>query len=97
MKNYPKSERQEHVENWKKGTLSKAAYAKSVGIIPTTFYNWTNGKKSKKQGLIEIPETKLLGEEPRQIHITQGALTVSVPVCVEMKQLRKVFEALGAV
>ena len=57
MRNYSEQERLKHVENWKKGTISKAVYAKSAEIVPTTFYTWTQEKNNKKkeQGFVEIP------------------------------------------
>jgi|GEM_PF-2688076 len=49
VKKYGEQERLEHIKNWKKGTLSQTAYAKSAGIIPTTFFTWTKEKKEKKK------------------------------------------------
>ena len=54
MRNYTEKEKHEHLENWKSGTLSKAGYAKSAGIIPTTFYSWAKEKSEEKQGFVEI-------------------------------------------
>ena len=47
-KSYTKAERQQHIEEWKRSSLSKTAYAKSAGIITTTFYNWFHGEQIKR-------------------------------------------------
>jgi len=48
MKNYTEEERQQHLENWKNGALSKKAYAKSARLHPTTFYTWARGEDAGK-------------------------------------------------
>ena len=94
MKNYTEKERQEHVEKWKKGALPKTVYAKSAGIFPTTFYNWTKGKKTKKQRLVEIPKNKLT-LQPQSLVIEKGNMTVRLPLSAGVKDLQNIFAALG--
>ena len=95
MKIYAEIERQEHMENWKKGTLSKAAYAKAAGIHPTTFYTWVRGTTDVgKQSLVEIPKKKL-AVSSGSLRIEKGSITVHVPLCTGMKDLQTIFAALG--
>ena len=97
MKNYTEAERQEHLEKWKSGTLSKAAYAKSAGIYPTTFYTWTREKRSRgKKGFVEINK-KLLLKPSQNIIIEKGTYTIRVPLSVEVKELHAVFSALEGI
>ena len=94
MKSYTETERQEHLESWKNGTLSKAAYAKSAGIYPTTFYTWAQGKARKeKQDFVEIK--KGLIQKPKEdIVIELGTITIRLPLSAEVKELQTVFNAL---
>jgi len=94
MKNYSEAERLEHVENWKKGSLSKTAYAKSAGIIPTTFYTWAQGTGAGEQAFVEVPREKVIGKAPG-ITIEKGSITIHVPLSTELKTLQTVFKALG--
>jgi len=94
MKNYTEKERQEHVEKWKKGALPKTVYAKSAGIFPTTFYNWTKEKKVRKQRLVEISQNKL-AVQSQSLVIEKGSMTVRLPLSVGIKDLQIVFAALG--
>ena len=94
MKKHSKAERLEHVENWRKGGLSKAAYAKSEGLIPTTFYTWARGLDVQKQTFVEIPRGKVFARE-KGIVIETGKITISLPLCADIKELQKVFSVLG--
>ena len=94
MKSYTKEERQEHMENWRKGTLSKAAYAKSAGIVETTFYNWTKKLRKKKQGFIEIQQGNISGGIP-EITIEKGNITIRVPLSAGSEGIGTVLNALG--
>ena len=94
MKNYTSAERQEHLEKWKNGSLSKAAYAKAAGIYPTTFYTWTRAKKSKaKQGFVEIKK-RLIQTTNHDLVIEKGNITIRVPMSAGEKELQIVFAAL---
>ena len=94
MKSYTKEERQEHLENWRKGTLSKAAYAKSAGIVKTTFYKWAQESKKGKQGFIEIRNRKIPGTV-QEIVIEKGSLTIRVPLSAGAEGIRTVVNAFG--
>jgi acyl CoA:acetate/3-ketoacid CoA transferase alpha subunit len=94
MKSYTETERQEHLENWKQGTLSKAAYAQSAGILPTTFYTWTRGTtENEKQGFVEINKQAFVGNN-QNIVIEKGTITVRMPMTTGMKELQTVLGAL---
>ena len=94
MKSYTETERQEHVENWKNGTLSKSGYAKSAGIFPTTFYHWTNKKsKVKNQDFVELNNI-VIPETGGDIVIEKGTMTIRIPLSVGSKELQSVFAAL---
>jgi transposase-like protein len=95
MENYTKMERQKHLESWKKGGLSKTAYAKSVGILPTTFYTWTHGYNNRKQGFVEINKKKCC-EYYHDIIIEKGNIIIRFPLAIGIEELQKVFAALGA-
>ena len=94
MKNYTEEERRVHLENWKSGGLSKAAYAKSAGIYTTTFYTWTRGQASKeKQNFVEINK-RLIQKANNDLVIEKGNITIRVPMPALEKELQAVFAAL---
>ena len=94
MKMYTEAEREEHVKNWKSGTQSKAAYAKSAGIISTTFYNWTRNKTSKgRQDFVEINK-RVIPKTTEDMIIEKGSITIRVPITTGPKELQAVFTAL---
>ena len=94
MKKHTEIERQEHVENWKNGTLSKAAYAKSVGLLPTTFYTWVKDKaKGNEQNFVEIRQ-KRLSDSSQDIVIEKGSLIIRLPPSIGMKELQTVICSL---
>jgi len=94
MKSYTEKERNEHIENWKNGTLSKAAYAKSAGIVTTTFYKWAQETKKRKKGFVEIRKKKILGTV-QEIIIEKGNLTIRLPLSAGAEGLRTVVSAFG--
>jgi len=97
MANYTKKERQEHLENWRKGGLSKNAYAKASGISPRTFTGWTwQTKKEKDHGFVEIKAKKLSGNS-HGIVIEKGNITIRLPLSADMKEMQKVFVALAGI
>ena len=97
MASYTKKERQEHLENWKKGGLSKNAYAKAVGISPRTFIGWTwQSKGEKAPGFVEIKTERLSGNN-HGIVIEKGNLTIRLPFSADLKELQKVFVALAGI
>ena len=94
MKSYTEKERNEHIENWKNGTLSKAAYAKTAGIVTTTFYKWAQKKKKRKQGFVEIRNRKIPGTV-QEIVIEKGSLTIRLPLSAGVEGLRAIVSAFG--
>jgi len=96
MRNYSETERLAHVEEWKKGTLSKAAYAKSVGIIPTTFYTWIQNAHTMKENFVELPQVHV-PEDTHSIVIEKGAIIIRVPLSIGITELQTIFGALGKV
>jgi len=96
MRIYTKAERQQHIEEWKKGTLSKTAYAKSAGIMPTTFYNWTRGSDNEHQGFVEIRQGKIC-DNTHGITIEKGNVTIRVPLTSGIRELQTIFNALGGI
>jgi len=95
MKNYSEKERLEHIENWKRSSLSKASYAKSAGIIPTTFYSWAGGMTPhKEQGFVEINKNGLTASA-KDIVVEKGSITIHVPLTADLRDLQKILGALG--
>jgi transposase-like protein len=95
MRSYTEQEKQEHIRNWEKGGLSKAAYAKSAGIGKVTFYYWLKCKvKNENQGFIEIPK-KVFTSNEQSMAIEKGSITVRIPLTVTIKELQNVITALG--
>ena len=94
MKEYTKSERQKHLENWKRSSMSKAAYAKSAGIFPTTFYTWIRGMTGKKKRNFVEVKKQLLPNSNRDIIIEKGSILLRVPLSVAEKELQTIFAAL---
>ena len=94
MKSYTETERQEHLAAWKNGNLSKAAYAKSAGIYPTTFYSWTRGTFGKtEQGFVEINK-QIIQKNKEEIVIEKGTIIIRVPLSADRQELEKVFNVL---
>ena len=94
MKNYAKAERLTHVENWKKGTVSRAAYAKSVGIVPTTFYTWIRQAENKGRDFVEIDQ-KIIPKNIQEMAIEKGSLIIRLPLSIGAKGLQTIFTSLG--
>ena len=93
MKKYTTEERRQHIENWEAGPLSKAAYAQSAGIQPTTFYAWTRGKSNRNPGFVEIGKEKMM-VCTQDITIERGSMVIRVPLSANSEELQKVFAAL---
>jgi len=90
-----KKERQEHIERWKEGGMSKNAYAISAGISPRTFLGWTWQEMEKKDlGFIEIPKKTFTGNF-NEIVIEKDGIIMRVPMSVCLQELQTVFTALG--
>ena len=98
MKKYiTKKEREQHLENWRKSSLSKNAYAIKAGICPRTFIGWTwISAKPKEPGFVEIPKEKL-AVSSQGIVIEKSGITIRVPLAVGVQELQTVFAALGGV
>jgi transposase-like protein len=96
-KMYTKSERQQHIEEWKKSLLSKSGYAKSAGISPTTFYNWFSGANTENQSFIEINHQGKILDNTQEIIIEKGSITIRIPLSSGTRELQTIFEALGGV
>jgi transposase-like protein len=94
MRNYTEAERLEHVESWKSGKLSRAAYAKSAGIVPTTFYTWIRHAESKGQNFVEI-DRRIIPGNTQDMVIERGSIRICLPVSTGKKELQTIFEALG--
>jgi type III secretory pathway component EscR len=93
MKIYTEKERYEHIEKWKAEDLSKAAYAKSTGIHPTTFYKWTRGQENEKQCFVEVHGEKI-SNSIQEIVIEKDNLIIRVPVSLSIKELQSIFIAV---
>jgi len=97
MKSYTEKERREHLNAWKNGSLSKAAYAKSAGIYPTTFYTWTRDKSGKvEQEFVEINK-RVITKTTDDIIIEKGSITIRLPLLTGVKELQTIFMALGGI
>jgi hypothetical protein len=96
MKAYTETERQEHLENWERGNLSKAAYAKLAGIYPTTFYTWTRGVGKTGEKFVEI-NRHLIPKTREDIVIEKGTLTIRIPLSSGVNELKKILSALKEV
>jgi transposase-like protein len=94
MRSYTETERLTHVGNWKSGTLSRAAYAKSAGIIPTTFYTWIRQAENKAQDFVEIHQTNN-PKSAQDMIIEKGSIIIRLPLSTEEKELKTIFKAFG--
>ena len=93
-KSYTKVERQQHIEEWKISSVSKAVYAKSAGISPTTFYNWFREPENEKQKFVEINHRGKFFDNPQEIVIEKGHITIRVPLSSGIRELQTIFTAL---
>ena len=96
-KSYTKSERQQHIEEWKISSLSKTAYAKSAGISPTTSYNWFHGSDKENHNFIEIAHQGKIFDNPQEMVIEKGHITIRVPLSSGIRELQTIFIALEGV
>jgi hypothetical protein len=95
MKQYSRKEREEHLEKWRTGKLSKAQYAAEAGILKTTFYSWAHGQvKSGAHGFVEVTAKKPV-QECESIILEKGMVIIRVPLSVKEDDLRKICNALG--
>ena len=95
---YTKEEKQEHIKRWKEGGLSKAAYAKSVGVNKHTFYTWTDAADKANQGFVELPVAATVSEtNTRKIIIEKGDIKIHVPLSVWVEGAAAVMEGLKAI
>jgi transposase-like protein len=94
MKNYADTERNQHVENWKNGTMSRAAYAKSAGIIPTTFYTWIRQAENREQNFVEIGR-RIIPGSVQDMAIEKDGIVIRLPVSTGANELKTILEALG--
>jgi hypothetical protein len=94
MKKYKESERRTHVDNWKKSELSKAAYAKSAGIVPTTFYTWFHEADTTKQGFVDINQ-RITAENDQEMIIEKDTFSIRLPLTIGKKELQTIFGVLG--
>ena len=93
-KSYTKVERQQHIEDWKISSVSKAVCAKSAGISPTTFYNWFREPDNEKGNLVEINHRGKVFDNPQEIVIEKGRITIRVPLSSGKIELQTIFAAL---
>jgi len=93
-KSYTKAERRQHLEEWKKSSLSKKAYARSVGIASTTFYNWFREPENEKQNFVEINHQGKIFDNPQEMVIEKGRITIRVPLSSGTRELQTIFATL---
>ena len=96
MKKYlTRKERQEHLEKWREGGMSKNAYAISAGISPRTFIGWTWQEEGKRDtGFVEIPKGMFDGN-CKEMVIEKSGVIIRVPMSVKLQELQTVITALG--
>jgi transposase-like protein len=94
MKEYTESERQEHVENWQKGGMSKTSYSKSAGIHPTTFCTWVKKHGGKGNGFIEIKSVQSLNTFKEMV-IEKGNVRIQIPFGASVQELENILNAVG--
>ena len=67
-KHYKEEEKQYHVSSWQQSGYSIAAYSRSAGLKPQTFYNWTKkyGPVGPGDGIVGgfIAQGPCPGEKP---------------------------------
>ena len=96
-KSYTKVERQHHIEEWKISSVSKAVYAKSAGIAPTTFYNWFREPDNEKENFVEINHQGKIFDHTQEMVIEKGRISIRVPLSSGTRELQTIFAALGGV
>ena len=94
MKQYTRKEREEHLEKWKAGNLSKSQYATEAGILKTTFYSWAHGQVQKEaKGFVEVrTEEPVYGYE--RMVVEKGTVKIHIPLSAKEEDLRKIVNAL---
>ena len=96
MKSYTSEEREGHLENWRRGTLSRNAYAKAAGISPRTFagWAWRMAETAGKQGFVEIDKRKVAANG-QELILEKYGITIRVPLHTGIKELETIFTAIG--
>ena len=96
-KSYTKVERRQHIEEWKISSVSKAVYAKSAGISATTFYNWFREPDNEKRNFVEINHQGKFFNNPQEMVIEKGRISIRVPLSSGTRELQTIFAALEGV
>ena len=82
--------------NWRHSGKSAWAYAKTNGLNPQTFVNWTKVKKESEPCFVEIPQQipAPIMQLP-EILIEKGDVKIHIPLNLGRSELRAVMEGLG--
>jgi len=97
MKKFSKEEKAMWLEDWQQSGKNAWTYARENGLVPQTFFNWTNNrKKEAKQFLEEVPKQVIQSTcHIQEILIEKGDTKIHIPLEPVLNELHKVIVRLG--
>ena len=100
MKKYSVEEKAMWLEDREQSGKSAWSYAKSNGLNPQTFVNWTKVKREAEPCFVEvfrqIPAPIMPSVQPAaEILIEKGDVKIHIPINLGRGELRAVLEGLG--
>ena len=101
MKKYSEEEKRMWLEDWRESGRSAWSYAKSNGLNPQTFVNWTKVKRKAEPCFVEVfrqipvPITAPVVQQGAEILIEKGDVKIHIPINLGRGELRAVLEGLG--
>jgi hypothetical protein len=100
MKRYSDEEKAMWLEDWKRSGMSAWSYAKTNGLNPVTFRNWTQQTEGQQKGLAQrfievIPKEPEAAPYIPEILIEKGDVKIHIPVAIQRNDLRSIIESIG--
>ncbi|MFT5584121.1 MAG: transposase-like protein [Cognaticolwellia sp.] len=83
------SEQQQLVHRWQQSSLSKAAFAKQVGISINTLRRWLT---SAEPQFLEVVQAEPLAPRDSMVHV--GEVCIQIPPGFDDQELRRLMAAL---
>jgi len=93
---YSEEEKATWLEDWRRSGKSAWAYAKTNGLCPQTFVNWSKTSAEEKPCFVEVPAPAMPGRQGEpEILIEKGEVKIHIPLISGSRELRSVIEWLG--
>ena len=83
------------LEDWQNSGKSAWKYAKSNGLNPQTFVNWTKVHQEAEPCFVEVSRHMATLRQTPEILIEKGDVKIHIPLELGCGELRAVMEGLG--